>query len=337
MVATSYKGYHLNGEKGYLPTTSHEEHPIGIPNKTRQIVAANPPRAWKRSDAAATPEELPKASYPKQGKEIEGTSPVLNPNHKKLTSIPISPRICAGDLLRRRLVHGSSSNKRAYQCPCRRATAVLCHARRSEKVEVVDVGGITASDFGKLTIQMTGDIKKNVIDPYLTAWIMPDFTTTTHTDMVTAAVLMMGVLQEYFKYTFTLACAVPSVTFLGKREDWEPGQFYTLVGRRARLSLLSPEVQSFWSRMVNWQGGSGIHFFLDWITAFTFWKTNGEYLSTLPQGPVGVSGLRNVGCHLDGTLFHIIDMKDIPDAFYSVPVTVDDNGTIHKMRMVAGF
>ena len=44
---------------------------------------------------------------------------------------------------------------------------------------------------------MTSLIEENVNDPELRAWIMPDFSTTTESDRVVAAIPMMGSLQEY--------------------------------------------------------------------------------------------------------------------------------------------
>jgi hypothetical protein len=61
-------------------------------------------------------------------------------------------------------------------------------------------------------------IAKNVVDPELRTWIMPDFSTTEESDSVVAAILMMGALQQYFEYRFSL-CR------------------YTCFNQRARVSL----------------------------------------------------------------------------------------------------
>ena len=61
-----------------------------------------------------------------------------------------------------------------------------------------------------------------MVDLGLRGWIVPDFsTTTTRDDRVVAGVLMMGTLQKYFSYTFSIVCDIPSVTLLGTEEDWE--------------------------------------------------------------------------------------------------------------------
>ncbi|KAK6955238.1 hypothetical protein Daesc_002869 [Daldinia eschscholtzii] len=331
--------------------------------------ATNPPRAWKRNNEAATPEALLKASCPEEYKKCKQLvqSSILIPENSQV--FPSSNGFV-------RAVYLAYSNHHHlkirpedvwFTILSQISTYINAHAEElrpffvahegQKKLSVVDVGTINSADFGRLAIQMTREIKENVVDPYLTEWIMPGFTTTTHTDTVTAAILMMGALQEYFKYEFLLECAVPSVTLLGEREDWvkirrrldylprmgkEPGQFARLLTAvldyfiRTFDEPTSPEVKSFWSRMVDWQGGSGVDYFSGWITAFTFWKANGECFYNSPQGPVRKSGTQNVGCDLDGTLFHIIDMNDMANAFCSVPVTVDDNGVVHKTKMVAG-
>ena len=63
-------------------------------------------------------------------------------------------------------------------------------------------------------------LEKNIVDPELREWIIPDFSTTTRDDRVVASVLMMGTLQKYFSYTLSIVCGLPSVTLLGTEEDW---------------------------------------------------------------------------------------------------------------------
>ncbi|KAI1412124.1 hypothetical protein F5Y13DRAFT_47664 [Hypoxylon sp. FL1857] len=226
-------------------------------------------------------------------------------------------------------------------------------------LSVVDCATIETADFGKLAIWMTHEIEQNVVDPNLRKWIMPDFTTTTHTDTVTAAVLMMGTMQKYFSYTMALTCGIPSVTLLGEKEDWikirdrldflpqlgeEPEQFARLL--RAVLGYFirsfeqptAPEIRSFWARIADESGGSGPYYLSGWITAFCFWTAEGECLYKPPEGPVVTNtfGHRNPGCDLDGVLFHRVNTEDIPNSFVSVPVTVDDNGKEYRTRMVAG-
>ena len=231
-----------------------------------------------------------------------------------------------------------------------------------EEVEVIEVGTIKTVDFGPMALRMTKKMDKHVLDPDLRQWILPDFTTTTVTDTVTAAVLMMGAMQEYFSYKFTLCCGIPSAVLLGEREDWvkihsrlnklpqlgqEPEQFARLLSPvlgyfvRSFDSPNDPAVHSFWTRIAHQNGGSRQHFLSGWLTAFCFWDAGGKCLYNAPTGTVdtndrSASYATSPGCDIDGTLYHRVDTNDIPEGYVSLPVTVDDNGVIHKSRMVAG-
>jgi hypothetical protein len=228
-----------------------------------------------------------------------------------------------------------------------------------KELEVIEFGTIRTVDFGALALRMTGMIAKNVIDPELRTWVMPAFSTTTNSDKVVAAILLMGAMQQYFSYKFSLLCGIPSVTLLGVRADWEemlkrlemlprlgpePAQFYALLKPVLRHFVMSfdsptdPAVLEFWSNIAHQSGGSGPHYLSGWITAFCFWKPDGKSLYSPPEGEIQLKGTdrRYPGCNLDGTLYHKVDTDDIPDGHAAVPVTVDDNGRIYDTRMVAG-
>lgn len=153
-------------------------------------------------------------------------------------------------------------------------------AHEGKKQLTVEVQGSVASvDFGELAVMMTGEIQKNVSDPELCGWILPDFTTTDSVDVTTAAVLMMGTMQAYFSYRMSVSrllfenhsplatrhsrphktnypaqmvtCGIPSVTLLGEREDWvkirrRVDKLHTF-GREPELwaSLLIPVLDMF--------------------------------------------------------------------------------------------
>jgi hypothetical protein len=98
------------------------------------------------------------------------------------------------------------------------------------------------ADYGKFAMQMAEEIGRHVVDPDLVPWILPDFTTTTDTDRVAGAVLLMGAMQRYFTYSFDCCtCGIPSVTLLGTRADWE--QLQQRVGRIGRLEGEAVEFQ----------------------------------------------------------------------------------------------
>ncbi|KAJ5105007.1 hypothetical protein NUU61_002354 [Penicillium alfredii] len=222
----------------------------------------------------------------------------------------------------------------------------VAHEGQKELV-VQDVGTIHSVDVGKLAIQLTEKIQENVLDPELRAWLIPAFSTTTRSDEVIAAVLMMGTLQKYFSYKMCLMCGIPTVTLLGERDDWEkllakldklrelgkePTQFADLLGPVLQGFVMSfddpssPTTYNFWNRCVHHiGGGSGPVYLSGWITAFCMWDEDGKSL------------YNHRGLQMSGVTFPLVDTGDIPSGFASVPVLVDDNGHEIKTVMVAGL
>lgn len=76
-------------------------------------------------------------------------------------------------------------------------------------------------DFGMMAIAITKEIEKNVVDPSLRAWIMPEFSTTTINDTIVCSVVMMATLKKYFSWTGGACCGIPRVTLEGEKDDWE--------------------------------------------------------------------------------------------------------------------
>ncbi|KAL3482859.1 hypothetical protein BJX62DRAFT_231393 [Aspergillus germanicus] len=206
-----------------------------------------------------------------------------------------------------------------------------------KELTVTAVGTIRSVDFGALAVEITDLIDKNLVDKEFRDWLLPDFTTTTRSDTIVAAVLMMGTLQKYFSYAMQLTCGIPSVTLLGEKEDWEK-----LVKRLDRLPMLgdeparfaellrsvlgffvasfekpeAPEVLDFWSRCAHRESmGSGPSYLCGWVSVFCFWNEEGK---------------------LDA-LSRKVDMENVPSGFASVPVKVNDNGTVYKTMMLAGL
>jgi hypothetical protein len=103
----------------------------------------------------------------------------------------------------------------------------------------------------------------------------------------------------------------------------------------------SPGIIKFWSTCAHETGGSGPYYLSGWVTAFCLWDDDGNFLR--PEGsPVGPPTLEKfarerAGCELDGVLYHRVDTDNIPSTLVSVPVTLNDNGTMYDTRMVAGL
>ncbi|KAG9190003.1 hypothetical protein G6011_08091 [Alternaria panax] len=218
-----------------------------------------------------------------------------------------------------------------------------------KEILVTDVGSIDSVDVGTLVMMLTDQMKRQLVDPQLHDWIMPSFTTTTQTDTVTAAVIMMGTMQKYFNYRMSLTCGIPSVTLLGIQADWidirqrldklpqfgrEPEQFRALLCPVLDHFIYTFEdplhlkVVDFWTKIADkHSNSSGPSYLSGWITAFCFWDCEGNMLYRQGQG----------GCDIDGTSYHRVNTEEIPSAYMSVPVVVDDNGKEIDTKMIAGL
>lgn len=212
---------------------------------------------------------------------------------------------------------------------------------------------------------MSGLIASNIVDPSLREWILPCFTTTTKVDQAVVSILMMATLQEYFSYKLHLLCGLPSVTLLGQKNDWE-----ALLAKVDRLStfghepkmwvgLLKPvlerfvntfdnpegeKTKDFWQHIAHYSGGgSGPTYLSGWITAFCFWGPKGRCFHRPGHNPGpksemdGGMGSPTPVLQLDATRYHRIETSDVPNAWTSVPVTLDDNGVISYCIMGAGL
>jgi hypothetical protein len=217
-----------------------------------------------------------------------------------------------------------------------------------QKVQVTAVGTADTVNFGSLALQMTSEMDKFVHDKEWRGWFLPNFTTTTNTDVATAAVIMMGTMQAYFEFTMSLICGLPSVTLLGEREDWEElrsrldkieqlGAEPTLFANRLKTVLEwfirsyetpdDEEVKKFWTHIMKEESnGSGPDYLSGWLTAFCNWTEDGELIS-----PNGRSSLQ-----WNGTEFLIMKERDIPSGYASVPVLINDNGHEFDVEMLAG-
>jgi hypothetical protein len=177
----------------------------------------------------------------------------------------------------------------------------VAHEGKKELTVYAD-GDRYSVDFRHLAQQMTGQIHKNVVDPELRSWILPDFSTTTANDTVVASVVMMATLKAYFDYRMVLGCGLPRVTLLGTQEDWT--SIFDRVDRLARYGpetaawrdLLKPvlarfakafepgyaesqENLDFWQRVAHrHNGGSGPSYLSGWITAFCAFDKEGRWV-----------------------------------------------------------
>ncbi|KAJ7621049.1 hypothetical protein FB45DRAFT_1032315 [Roridomyces roridus] len=89
----------------------------------------------------------------------------------------------------------------------------------------------------------------------------------------------MSTLKHYFQYvTLCGGCGIPRVTLEGERSDW-----VDILGRIEKLKEYGVETTAaanvdFWQRVAQHDGGSGSDFYSGWITAFTVFSKEGDWL-----------------------------------------------------------
>jgi hypothetical protein len=218
---------------------------------------------------------------------------------------------------------------------------LVSHEGKKELV-VCSSGSLFSAPYGSMAKSMLLEIAKNVKDPSITEWLSPNFTTTTDTDRVAAAISVMATMQAYFNYTFGICCGLPSVELLGTVEDWQMllakakrlGEF-DLKGKTHMAkwqAMLLPVLEEFvktkqgvdnmdwWQRICHYTGGgSGPTWLSGWITVFAVFDGEGKW-----QG------------NCSGSEWPRIDTGDLPTAVLTCPVTVNDNGKEYKTHIFAG-
>ncbi|OAA58300.1 hypothetical protein ISF_06839 [Cordyceps fumosorosea ARSEF 2679] len=212
-----------------------------------------------------------------------------------------------------------------------------------------------------------GEIQKRVKTDWLKEWIMPGFSTSNEDDGMTATVLMMGLVKQYFSFTGGIICGLPQVTLLGTRDDWA-----RLVEKLDRLSEFgeepqeyaenlrpifnrfvrtfdepdSEEIKTFWRQIVRAEhhmtcGKGAIEFNITgWILGLLYWNENGGLRVPKPS-PDGqhyyVQG--SGGVTLDGVEYHGHPMDKLPVGYARVPLKMLDfpqPGTDSDAYLVAG-
>ncbi|KAL7913594.1 hypothetical protein GGI35DRAFT_437968 [Trichoderma velutinum] len=216
-------------------------------------------------------------------------------------------------------------------------------------------------DLGTLARAFTDLIQRNVTDPDLKSWMLPNFSTTTNEDVTTTAIVMMATVKAYFEYIAMGGCGFPSVTLLGERADW-----VNLLEKVAKLNTYSEELSAwsrlltkvmekmvetfdkpdsqtskdFWMRAVHHTGSDGsgtVEALSGWITAFCYWDAEGRKISQL--GDVEGRGRNRKRFIIDNVHFPIIPAAAVPKAVAEVPVIFLDHAS-HKRyetTAIAGF
>lgn len=172
-------------------------------------------------------------------------------------------------------------------------------AHEGKRELVVESGGNRYTmDTASMVDRMIALMEEQIADPSLRDWIMPNFTTTTAVDKTTCAIVMMGMIKDYFAYKFTLRCGIPKVTLEGEKRDWE-----TILHRIEHLKKYGiqtiawyhllrpiltrfvtaydhpnhPDSLDFWNKIAHRELGSGPQWLSGWITAFCVFNERGQW------------------------------------------------------------
>ncbi|KAJ7686929.1 hypothetical protein B0H17DRAFT_1160512 [Mycena rosella] len=223
-------------------------------------------------------------------------------------------------------------------------------------------------DFGGLAREMVALIEKNIADPSVRAWALPDFTTTTENDITVSSIVLMTTLKPYFEYMYCdEVCGIPRVTLEGEKDDWEK-----ILARLEKLKeyglgtipwyhLLVPVIfrfvkafddpngqgnVEFWQNVAHFEpSGSGASYYSGWVTAFCL----GPELKSASLAIESADSLSAerfwaayggyvAGLILDGTRFHRIDHDNIPPTYSEAEVKLVsfETGIVEACEMTAG-
>ncbi|KAM5342320.1 hypothetical protein ACJ41O_013286 [Fusarium nematophilum] len=194
------------------------------------------------------------------------------------------------------------------------------------------------------------EIQKRVKTGWLLDWVMPGFSTSTSDDEVTAAVLMMGLMQHYFEFSGIVVCGIPSVTLLGERDDWvklqdklqrlgefgeEPARYADILRpilRRFVQTWDDPESEdttSFWSQIVRAKkkfscGAGAVEWDVSgWITGFMHFTRSGS--PRIPADEDIYETKQTVT--LDGVIYVPESLEDITVGYARAPLKMVDYPT----------
>jgi len=207
---------------------------------------------------------------------------------------------------------------------------------------VREVATLFTANYNTLAARFAELIDKNLTDPSVKPWIIPNFSTTTNDSRIASCITMMATFQKYFDYKIQLMCGIPNITINGTLADWKnilervraltkyeiPNQKF-MREWSARLIAICQEFinvfngqinKNFWTTMVDYrEGGSGPSYISGWLTSFNVFSADGKWL-----GDQKINGVTT------------ITSDDIVNGYVSVPLKIDDNGTEYDAKMLSG-
>jgi hypothetical protein len=219
-----------------------------------------------------------------------------------------------------------------------------------KELVVYGSGNLFTAHYEQLCMDMTEQIAKNIKDPTVREWVIPEFSTTTPNEKLVGAIVLKASMKKYFDYKMCLQCNLPSVTLLGEVDDWikvreradrlvqyDIKQGYMAKWSEMLLPILDQFVSAaegkpdvaFWNRIAHQEGGgSGPRYLSGWITAFCFFSQDGDWMGDRKAIRAKRSEIK--------AEWLIIDTNDIPIGYVTCPVKVDDNGRMYNTELYAG-
>ncbi|KAI6030355.1 hypothetical protein EDC04DRAFT_2868962 [Pisolithus marmoratus] len=157
-----------------------------------------------------------------------------------------------------------------------------------------------------------------IVDPELHSWMLPAFSTTTRTDLISSASIMLGTVKEYFLFCIMLLCGIPRQSFSRAEKLKEFGSDAV-----AWHHLLCPVLSRFTCAFNEphhpdnlEQLGSGPTWLSGWITAFTMFDKKGKWMGNANErgGRVLV---------LDGAVYPLLNSKAISARYTQVDIKLE--------------
>ncbi|KAN0052775.1 hypothetical protein ACTA71_006882 [Dictyostelium dimigraforme] len=202
---------------------------------------------------------------------------------------------------------------------------------------------ILNAPFDILSIEMSKQIQRNIKDPGLRNWIIPNFTTTTESDKVVYSISLMSILKKYFKFVMMTECGLPEVTLLGEISDWinlkERVSYLTIFDTEKKqmskwLKFLLPIMDKFiesisgkpdikwWNQIVNFNEQSGGAELSGWLSSFCIFTNDGDFQER---------------SFMEFSPFPVVDGYNIPNGFLSAPVLlIDYDNSQYNSQIYAG-
>jgi len=223
-----------------------------------------------------------------------------------------------------------------------------------KKKVFVSMPSLMTADYGLIAKDLVTEISKNIVDPNIRNWLIPNFSTTTPNDIIVGSIIMMASMQKYFDCYGCICCGIPQVTMMGTTEDWievknRANELLKYDNKAKHMSiwhkLLDPILDNFiksrkgnpdvewWNKICSHHsGGSGPSYMSGWLTSFCVFSESGRWLAT----NFSIFTENQSTTTTTTSPWPVVETTDIPSGYVFVPLKIDDDGMIHDSIMVSG-